>query len=460
MAATIDLEKKVHAGIDGLRDELIKVALDLGDMDASLPPSAGETPKRSTVGLPQYHEKRASDYVYAWLDSNGFEPKRQGLPERPNVLAIHRGTGKGRSILFNSHLDLGWGLMYAWKYRNHDAPYRTGAWRDGDRLIGQGIINCKGPMACWLIAAKAIKDAGVELPGDILLSAVVGETGGAPIDEFEAPAHDSHELGARYVASHGGIADYMVCAEATGFSIVPTMTGFIYFKISVYAGPGTYTPYLKRPEPSGESSVNAIVRMGKFIDRFERYADDFAARSVRTVDGITMTPNATIGGIRGGMYNLPSGSPELCSIYCDFRVAPGTNPLEIQRDLEVLLADADTDGQVEMYKFLPGYDGWENKGFDTLQTAAKSAHSGLFGEPPKPVASQFVSMWRDLNPYNEIGVPAISYGFATPYSQAGATAAGSGPARASVTIADMVASAKVYASMALDLCSRSTSDPV
>ena len=26
MAATIDLEKKVHAGIDGLRDELIKVA--------------------------------------------------------------------------------------------------------------------------------------------------------------------------------------------------------------------------------------------------------------------------------------------------------------------------------------------------------------------------------------------------------------------------------------------------
>ena len=192
----------------------------------------------------------------------------------------------------------------------------------GDSLFGQGIVNCKGPMACWMISAKAIKDAGVQLPGDILLSAVVGETGGAPVDELESPAYDSHELGARYVASHGAIADYMVCAEATGFTIVPAMTGFIYFKITILAGPATYTPYLKRPEASGESSVNAIVRMGKFIDKFERYADDFAAKSVRTFGDVTMTPNATIGGIRGGVYNLPSGSPEVCSIYCDFRVAP------------------------------------------------------------------------------------------------------------------------------------------
>ena len=147
MASNSVQEKVIFDRIDQMEDELVKVALDLGDMDASLPTAPGETPKRSTIGLPQYHEKRASDYVYAWLLNNGFEPKRQGLPERPNVLAVHRGTGKGRSLLFNSHLDLGWGLMYAWKYRNHDAPYRTGAWRDGDRLIGQGIINCKGPMA-------------------------------------------------------------------------------------------------------------------------------------------------------------------------------------------------------------------------------------------------------------------------------------------------------------------------
>ena len=67
-----------------------------------------------------------------------------------------------------------------------------------------------------------------------------------------------------------------------------------------------------------------------------------------------------------------------------------------------------------MYKFLSGYNGRDNSGFDTLQKATKEAHTSVIGEPPEPAASQFVSMWRDLNPYNEIGIPAISYGFATP----------------------------------------------
>ena len=137
----------------------------------------------------------------------------------------------------------------------------------------------------------------IKLPGDLLLSAVVGETGGSPVDEYMSPKWDSHEVGARYVASHGGIADYALCAEATGFTIVPAMTGFAYFKITVYAGPSTYTPFLKRPEESGYKSVNAIVRMGKFIERFEIYANDYSMNNRRTVDGSTMIANATIGAI-------------------------------------------------------------------------------------------------------------------------------------------------------------------
>ena len=270
MTTTTDLEKKVFAKIDDLEGDLIKIALDLGNMDASLPVVEGETPKRTGIGDVRHHERRAGDYVYAWHESNGFEPKRQGQPQRPNIMDIYRGTGGGRSLVFNSHLDVSYREMLQWRFRHPDPPHLVGAWRDGDRLVGQGIVNCKGPMSCCMVAIKALKDLGIRLPGDLLMSSVVGETGASPVDEFPSPQWDSHELGARYAASHGAIADYALVAEVTAFTIVPVMTGFAHFKITIFGGPSTYTGMLQRPEPSMERSLSAIVRSASFIERFER----------------------------------------------------------------------------------------------------------------------------------------------------------------------------------------------
>ena len=460
MVASADLEKRVFARIDELRDEQVKVALDLSNIDRDKMIKVDELGNEYRERHISDHERIGAEYVRSWLQDNGFEARFQGLPSRPNVLAIHRGTGRGRSVLFNSHLDVGTREGLEWKLREPDAAHRIGAWQEGGDLVGQGIVNCKGPMSCWLIAAKALKDSGVELPGDIVLSAVVGETGGAPVDEFQSPRWDSHELGARYAASHGAIADYVVVAEATGFGIVPVMTGFAYFKVTILAGPSTYTAFMKRHEEPLEASHNAVLRMAKFAERFETYATQYAIDNTRLYDGVTMVPNGHIGAIRGGIPAWPVTSTEICSVYCDFRTVPGFDPMKIQRSLEGILADMGTDGVVEMYKFLPGQEGPPNKGFDTLKSSVEGAYTRMFNEAPPKVASQFVSMWRDLNPYNEIGIPALSFGFHTGYTHVGATRATSSPVSARVKIEDMVASAKLYASIAMDLCSRSTSDPL
>ncbi|MBI2303685.1 MAG: M20/M25/M40 family metallo-hydrolase [Chloroflexi bacterium] len=429
-----DLEKKVLDKIDQLEPEMVKVALDLADTDSFQP-----------------NEKVAGDYLYAWCQENGFGPQKIGAPHRFNVLAKYKGTGKGHSLLFCSHLDgpdggTGPGRELAkWRYRYPDAPFRTHAWREGDAIIGGSINNCKGPMACWLIATKAINDLGIKLLGDIVLTAVVGETGGAPVDEFEAPEWDSHEVGARYIASHGGIADFALVAEWTDFTLVPMENGFAYFKITTYAGPATYTPSLSRPEPSREKSVNAIVRMAKFIERFEQYADEYTKENTYSFDGSTVVPNASIGAIRGGIPPNPIHSPEVCSIYCDFRIPPGKNPLDIQRHLKGILEEMEMDSQVEMYKYLPGYQAWHNNGFDVLKNAVVEAHTRLFNKPPQVASRTLVSMWRDVNAFNELGVPAISYGFIR-----GRTPEGAGY----IKIADMITAAKVYALTALDICNR------
>ena len=458
MSAAAELEKKVFAKIDEMENELVRVALDLGDIDASLPARDDGSPTKRGSGDIKYHERRAAEHVESWLIGNGFETKRQGAPDRFNVLGILRGTGEGRSVVFNSHLDIAIREGMEWNRIDPEALHRVGAWRDGDSLVGIGVANCKGPMACWMLAAKAIKDTGVTLPGDMLMSAVVGETEGAPVDEFESPKWDSHELGARYAASHGAIADYALVAEATAFTIVPMMTGLAYFKITIHAGPGTSVFFLQ-PEESLETSVNAIHRMAKFIERFAEYSNEYRERETYSFDGITVMPRGQIGAIRGGIPGWPISSPELCSVYAHFTVAPATSPLDIQRDLEGIVAELGMEGRVEMYKHLPGREGWRNEGFATLKGAIVDSHTRMFGEPPKDPPTQFVSMWRDVNPYNEIGVPAVSYGFPTGYTHAGATHSSGSANATKVKIADMVTAAKLYASVALDLCSRSKNDP-
>ena len=70
-------------------DELVKVALDLGNIDS---PTGSEGP----VG----------DYVYEWLTRQGFAARKVALlPDRPNVIGTLPGAGSRKSLVFNSHMD-------------------------------------------------------------------------------------------------------------------------------------------------------------------------------------------------------------------------------------------------------------------------------------------------------------------------------------------------------------------
>ncbi|MEE9143951.1 MAG: M20/M25/M40 family metallo-hydrolase, partial [Candidatus Binatia bacterium] len=166
----MNMDSRAHEVLDKIDvDELVKLALDLGNIDS---PTGSEGP----VG----------EYVYDWLNRQGFAAKKVALfPDRPNVIATLPGRGNGRSLVFNSHMDTTIHKDEIWTTRHAADPVFHSAWREGDMLVGNGICNDKGPMATWLLAAKAIKDAGVTVKGDLVLMAVVGEIGLEPVDEFQ-----------------------------------------------------------------------------------------------------------------------------------------------------------------------------------------------------------------------------------------------------------------------------------
>ena len=123
-------------------DELVKVTLDLANIDS---PTGSEGP--------------VADYVHDWLSREGFDAHKMGLyPDRPNVIATLPGTGNGRSLCFNSHMDTTIHKDEWWTTRHAADPIYHAGWREGDILVGNGVCNCKGPMATWLLAAKAIKE--------------------------------------------------------------------------------------------------------------------------------------------------------------------------------------------------------------------------------------------------------------------------------------------------------------
>lgn len=403
-------------------EELAELALTLG----SIPSPAGR-------------EGEAGEYVHQWLQAEGIASRRIGmLPDRFNVLGTLPGTGDGLSVMFNSHLDTGKNPDDRWSLRDAGAAIYNESWREGRLLFGEGVVNDKGPMAAFLIATKALRDAGVDLLGDVLVSAVCGEIGLEPVDEFAAPTYVSKELGARYLIQHGGVADFAVNAEGTGFRTGWIEPGKAFFKLTVYGGPQRYTPFADNDAALADSE-NAIVRAAAVIPVLQDWARRYQDRFRYEAAGGTIVPKVVIGAIRGGNPYHVTRTSELCSMYLDVRIVPGQDVLAIRAELRGLLRDLGTGGDVELFVYRLPHEAREP---GLLLDAIRQAHRDEFGSPPDMAPSPFVSMWRDLNPFNEMGIPCITYGPGT-----------SVEGQMALSVDDLVRTARLYASIAIQICS-------
>jgi acetylornithine deacetylase len=88
---------------------------------------------------------------------------------RPNVVGIKKGSGGGRSLLFNGHVDVVPDDPKPWI---HD-PF-AGEIVD-KRIYGRGSLDMKGGLAAAMLAIKIIHKSGIQLAGDVILESVVDE---------------------------------------------------------------------------------------------------------------------------------------------------------------------------------------------------------------------------------------------------------------------------------------------
>src|SRR5688572_3172355 len=104
-------------------------------------------------------EGEIAAYVAALMERLGMTVTvHEAAPGRPSVVGVLRGSGGGRRLMLNGHLDtVGVDGM---------ADPFSGELRDG-RIYGRGAQDMKGSLTACFTAVKALIDARVPLAGDV-----------------------------------------------------------------------------------------------------------------------------------------------------------------------------------------------------------------------------------------------------------------------------------------------------
>jgi len=310
-------------------------------------------------------------------------------------------------------------------------------------LFGKGMINDKAQLCAFMIALRAIKESGVKLKGDLTLTAVAFETGNPSVGQFQGVNYPGEGFGTKWVVDRGVAADYVLVGETSGFGIVQAECGAAWIRVRV-KGREVYTPRLERGS-SIQENPNAFAKAAYIIQALEEWAIEYEKRETFKFAGGTIIPKAQIVDMRGGDR---VGRPNpFCDIFLDVRILPEKNPNHVKSEIAALMRKLNIDCEISLFQFSRGHIA---KGAEPLISAIQAAHRYIFGsEPPEPPSAE-TSMWRDLNVFNECGIPSVCYG---PPRQREPM---SGAQNRAMKIADLVEATKVYALTALLVCGYET----
>lgn len=407
------------------RAELTHLILELGNI-------------RSLAG----YEKDAGNYVYEWMKREGLVPKRVGMIEdRFSVIGRLGGqdTSAGRNLLFTSHLDTEspqYNWRDSWKHRpgSVERPEWLEARLTDGVFSGRPVENDRGPMSCTLIAAKALKKAGLSLSGHLYVTASPGEIGPEHVEEFQGPTFHGKEIGAHYMMTHGGVApDFAIAAEGTDFGITWMSCGHASYRIDIY-GEDVFTPVLEHP-PLLKDHPSPLVTVAIMIAALQRWAVEYEQVNTYRSHAGTAVPKVQISAIRGGDPHMMGSGSEVCAIYLEVNLTPKQSIADVQRQLEALMKAEGLEGRIEPIVYRQGFEADKDKIRALYESIHLASHATGRGETglSHPIYS---SMWRDHNVFNMFNIPSATYG----------------PARFQPTVDDMVDAAIVYALTAWQIC--------
>ena len=233
-------------------------------------------------------EKEVAEFLAGFLSDEGIDAKlRKVEKDRPNVIAVIRGSGDGKNLMLNGHTDT------VPAYEMDIDPFAPKV--DKGRLYGRGALDMKGGLGAMAMAIVALKRARLKLGGDLILAAVIGE--------------EEKSEGTEDIVLKGPKADAAIVGEPTALEIQPTHRGLEWLNVHFY-GKAAHGGQADR-------GVNAINKAAKFVRAVE---EDLVPKLKSRKSRYMLPPTLNIGVIQGGQQ--PSSVADHCVVRIDRRWVP------------------------------------------------------------------------------------------------------------------------------------------
>ena len=349
-------------------------------------------------------ELELGSFVAEWCERAGLATTLTELaPGRANVVAIARGSGGGRSLMLNAHMDtVGVAGMAA--------PFEPRV--ENGRLYGRGAQDMKGSLAACMLATAEASRRG--LRGDVILTAVADE-------EFAS-------IGTEAVAA-SLTADAAIVTEPTDLKLAVAHRGFVHLEVEVRGR----AAHGSRPD----LGIDAIAKMGRVLVGIEELDRSLRASPTHPYLG-SGSVHASL--VEGGQEF--SSYPARCVVQAERRTIPGETASDAERELRDIVeraAEGDADFSAQVRAPISREPFAVDDDAEIVQLVRRHA-GAVLGAEPETVGVPF---WADSALLAAAGIPTVVLG---------PSGEGLHSEVEWVDIASLERCVEVYAAVAAELC--------
>jgi len=375
-------------------DELEKLLSDLVSINSINPDLVPGSPGEAEI----------AHYIADWLKLNDVDVQLvESVSGRPNVVGIAHGTGGGKTLLLNGHMDT---VGVAGMSNAHQPRIQEG------RLYGRGSYDMKGGVAaCMLATVEARKQ---HLRGDVIFTGVIDE---------EYASVGTMDL-AKRLHAEGAIV-----AEFTELQLIPAHRGFVWLEVETIGK----AAHGSRPD----LGVDAIVKMGRVLNEVERLDQTLRANPTHPLLG-SGSLHASL--ISGGQEL--SSYPERCLLSVERRTLPGETPEAAEAELMEIAQNIQSSDSSFKTVIRRGID---RSPLETSEEAEivkviQAASINVLNHPSQIAGVQF---WTDAAVLSAAGIPSVLFG---------PSGSGAHAVEEWVDLASVKACAEIYLTTAMNFC--------
>lgn len=293
-------------------------------------------------------------------------------PGRLSVVGTLKGTGGGRSLMLNGHVDT---------VAVDDMLDPFSAKIGNGKMYGRGAYDMKCGLAACMTAVKALVDTGTSLAGNVLIAAVADE-------EYAS-------IGTTEVIKHHQV-DGAIVTESTELDISIAHRGYIHIEVETIGRAAHGSRF--------EEGIDANMRMGVFLAELDKLEKDLRTRNGHPLVG---PPSLHAGVLKGGTG--PSTYAASCKLVVERRTIPGETESQVVGEIQSIidrLTAADSTFSATV-KILLARNAFEVSPERDVVKALEQSANEVLGKQPELVGQPY---WMDTALLSSAGIETVAMG--------------------------------------------------